>query len=745
MVVMVIEAADHHVGLARAAVPGTEAQALEAILAVHAGLQGEKAGGRWKRVPARVRAQIDMRPDILNPLFAEVTALKGVGPALAKPLERLGLARAVDVAFHLPTGLVERTAVDRLAMADVGRIISIVLTPVDYRQSAGRGPMRVHATDAGGDYVTLVYFGGNPGWAKKLLPLGEPRLVSGRLESYGQDLQIVHPDHVLPLGEADSLPTREPVYPLSEGLTGRRMGQLAEAALARAPALPEWIEPGLIAKRGWPDWHSALLRAHADPLDAIARDRLAYDEIFANQLALMLVRASTRRRRGVPLKGDGRLRDMLRLPYAPTGAQTRSVAEIEGDMQQQTPMLRLLQGDVGSGKTLVALMALLTAVEGGAQGALLAPTEILARQHLDSLRELLAGVSVNVAILTGRDKGKVREATLMGLADGSIDILVGTHAIFQEAVTYRKLGLAVVDEQHRFGVAQRLMLAAKAEQPPHLLVMTATPIPRTLTLTQYGEMDISRLDEMPPGRQPIETRVVSDQRLPEIVDALERHMGGGGQAYWVCPLVEESANSDLAAAEERATLLRARFGDAVGLVHGRMKGPDKDRVMDGFQRGEIAVLVATTVIEVGVNVPNATLMIVEGADRFGLAQLHQLRGRVGRGSDKSTCLLLRGGALSETSRARLALMRETNDGFRIAEEDLRLRGAGEVLGTRQSGEARFRLATPERMESLLQTATDDARLLIDRDGGLEGARGQAARVALYLFERDAGVGLLRSG
>ncbi len=393
----------------------------------------------------------------------------------------------------------------------------------------------------------------------------------------------------------------------------------------------------------------------------------------------------------------------------------------------------------------MALKALLIAVEAGAQGALLAPTEILARQHYETLSRQLAGLPINVAILTGREKGRAREATLMGLADGSIDVLVGTHAIFQQHVTYKRLGLAVVDEQHRFGVAQRMMLAEKAARPPHLLVMTATPIPRTLTLTHYGEMDVSRLDEMPPGRQPIETRVLSVERLPEVVEALGRHISAGKQAYWVCPLVEESEASDQAAAEDRAQTLRLRFGDRIGLVHGRMKGPEKDAVMERFQRGELSVLVATTVIEVGVDVPNATLMIVEGADRFGLAQLHQLRGRVGRGDQRSVCLLLRGNALSETARARLALMRETNDGFRIAEEDLRLRGAGEILGTRQSGEAQFRIASPEQIQELAQTAMDDARLLVDRDGGLEGPRGQAARTLLYLFERDAAVGLLRSG
>ena len=685
-----------------------------------------------------------MRPDILNPLFAEVEVLKGIGPQLAKPLHRLKLDRVVDVLFHLPTGWIDRKRVERLDEADVGRTITVALTARDYRQSGGRGPFRIFAEDPGGDYVTLTYFN-NPGWGKKQFPLGEMRIVSGRLDRYGQELQIVHPDHVVKPDEAGTIPEREAVYPLSEGLTNHRLADLAGQALTRRPEFAEWIEPSLKAQQDWPDWAEALETAHRDPAATKARERLAYDEVFANQLALMLVRASSRKRKGVPLKGDGSLRGRLKLPYEPTSAQRGAVAEIEGDLQQDVPMLRLLQGDVGSGKTLVALMAMLTGVEAGAQAAMLAPTEILARQHFDTLSRMLAGLPVNVAILTGREKGRVRESCLMGLADGSIHILVGTHAIFQQAVAYKRLGLAVVDEQHRFGVAQRMMLSQKAERPPHLLVMTATPIPRTLTLTHYGEMDVSRLDEMPPGRQPIETRVISEEKLPEVVDGLARHLSAGRQAYWVCPLVEESETSDLAAAEERANVLRLRFGAKVGVVHGRMKGPEKDAVMDAFQRGEIGVLVATTVIEVGVDVPNATLMIVEHADRFGLAQLHQLRGRVGRGDQHSICLLLRGNSLSETARARLTLMRETNDGFRIAEEDLRLRGAGEILGTRQSGEAQFRLATPEQIADLAPMAMDDARLLVDRDGGLEGERGRAARILLYLMERDAAVGLLRAG
>ncbi len=685
-----------------------------------------------------------MRPDILNPLFAEVEALPGVGPQIARALKRIGITRVVDMLYHLPSGVIERIRAPAASSALLGRTVIVELTPFEIREPrSGRGPTRVFASDSDGNTVSLIYFN-NPGWAKKSLPIGEKRIVSGKLEAYGDEWQIIHPEVALPEADAD-IPVREPVYPLTEGVANKRMRELAALALERAPELGEWIEPSLSGREGWRQWRPALAQAHADPT-AEARRRLAYDEVFANQLALLLLRQSARRKRGLPLAGDGRLTEALKLPYQLTGAQRRVIGEIRGDMEQSVPMLRLLQGDVGSGKTLVAIEAMLIAVEAGAQAALLAPTEILARQHFGTLSKQLTSLGVHVAILTGREKGKARESVLMGLAAGAIDILVGTHAIFQEKVAYKDLGLAVIDEQHRFGVSQRLLLSQKAERPPHLLVMTATPIPRTLTLTQYGEMDVSRIDEMPPGRTPVETRVISDEKLPEIIDSLGRHIGAGGQAYWVCPLVEESASSDAAAAEERARVLRLRFGDdKVGLVHGRMKGPEKDAVMGAFASRDIAVLVATTVIEVGVDVPNSTLMVVEGAERFGLAQLHQLRGRVGRGTGKSICLLIRGDRLTETARARLALMRESNDGFRIAEEDLRLRGPGEILGLRQSGEEGFRVARAEDVEALAPIAQSDAKLLLDRDGGLSGGRGQAARICLYLFERDQAIGLIRSG
>ena len=686
-----------------------------------------------------------MRPDILNPLFAEVETLPGVGPQVARTLRRLDIARIVDLLYHLPSGAIERVRARAASANLLGSNVILDLTPFQMREPrSGRGPMRVFASDAEGNSISLIYFN-NPGWAKKSLPMGETRIVAGKLEAYGDEWQIIHPE-VLPADKGADLAIREPVYGLTEGLTGKRLRELALAALERAPELPEWIEPGLLSREAWRSWRGAVAEAHRDPGTPNPRRRMAYDEVFANQLALMLLRQASRRHRGVPLAGDGKLIARLKLPYQLTGAQQRVVEEIRGDMAQSAPMLRLLQGDVGSGKTLVALMAMLTAIESGAQAALLAPTEILARQHHATLLKQLDSIGVRVGILTGREKGRARESVLMGLADGTIDILVGTHAIFQEKVAYKNLGLAVIDEQHRFGVSQRLLLAAKAERPPHLLVMTATPIPRTLTLTQYGEMDVSRIDEMPPGRTPVETRVISEERLGDVVDALGRHLSGGGQAYWVCPLVEESEKSDAAAAEERARILRMRFGDdKVGLVHGRMKGSEKDAVMARFAANELAVLVATTVIEVGVDVPNATLMVIEGAERFGLAQLHQLRGRVGRGSGKSICLLIRGQNLTEVGRARLGLMRETNDGFRIAEEDLRLRGPGEILGTRQSGDVAFRVADPEDVEEFASIAQSDARLLLERDGGLASTRGQAARICLYLFERDQAVGLIRSG
>jgi ATP-dependent DNA helicase RecG len=614
-----------------------------------------------------------------------------------------------------------------------------------------RQPYRVRCRDETG-FLHLVFFHVKGDYLERLLPVGAVRVVSGRVEHFNNQIQITHPDHIVNAAEAEKLPAIEPIYPLTTGLPLRTMQKAVAAALSRAPALPEWTEPTLLAERKWPSWRDAVLALHAPASDADLlpetpeRERLAYDELMASQLAVALLREHTKRLPGRTLKAAGVLRGkaIAALPYRLTGSQLQASAEIAGDMAASHRMLRLLQGDVGSGKTVVALIAMLDAVEAGAQAALMAPTEILARQHHATLSALAAPAGVSVALLTGREKGKTRETLREGLRSGEMRMTVGTHALFQEGVEFRDLGFAVIDEQHRFGVEQRAALSAKGKGVD-ILAMTATPIPRTLMLAAYGDMEHSRLTEKPAGRQPIVTRTVPLARLEEVVAGVDRALAGGAKVYWICPLVEDSEQVDLAAVDERQAYLKERFGNRVGLVHGRMKGPQKDAAMEVFSRGDIDLLVATTVVEVGVDVPEATVMVIEHAERFGLAQLHQLRGRIGRGDKPSACLLLYGQPLGETARQRLAILRETDDGFRIAEEDLKLRGAGEVLGTRQSGLPEFRLADLLAHASLVPIARDDARLVLHRDPELTSPRGQALRTLLYLFERDAAARYLRSG
>lgn len=690
-----------------------------------------------------------MRPQRLNPLFADVGSLRGVGPVVKRNLSRLGIHRVRDLLFHLPAAWRHTHFVARLGDSLVGKRIAIAVTPSRTDVPRGRGPLRIIAVDVTGRELVLAFFGSKgPGLARRF-PSGREVLVAGQLQSWQGQLQIIHPELQPPTSPSSDW--ADPIYPLTAGLTSARLAALVAEALEQLPALADWIDAPLAAREGWPDFHTALRRVHSHADSATARDRIAYDELFAAQLAWALVRARRRKQKGVPLRGDGRLTRALlaALPWRLTGAQLQATAEIAGDMAAPQAMLRLLQGDVGSGKTMVAILAMLAAVEAGAQAVLLAPTDLLARQHFETVRQHLAGLPVEVAFLSGRDKGAQRRAIREQLQSGAVDILVGTHALFSADVHYARLGLAVIDEQHRFGVTQRMMLAEKAARPPHLLVMTATPIPRSLALANYGEMDISRLAERPPGRKPIDTRVISLQRLADVIDGVGRHIAGGGQAYWVCPLLEpgeDSADDSPVPATTRAEILARRFGaNRVALVHGRQSAAERDAAMARFQRGDASLLVATTVIEVGVDVPNASLIVIESAERFGLAQLHQLRGRVGRGAKHSVCLLLRGDNLSETARARLQMMRTTEDGFAIAEADLRLRGSGELLGTRQSGEQGFQLASAAQMDRLLPIAHADARLLVERDADLASDRGAAARVCLYLFEQDEAVMTLRGG
>lgn len=693
------------------------------------------------------------RPEVLWPLFGGLETLDGIGPKSALALAAAHIEKPRDLLFTLPHSGVDRRRRDSINEVQAPAVCTVEVTVGQHNVPSQRGrPYRVMVEDAQTTFQ-LVFFRSHGEYLRKQLPTGQRRVVSGKVELFDGIAQMVHPDHILTPEDATQIPPFEPVYPLTGTITQKAMFKATTDALSDLPDLPEWIDPALCDRESWPNWRDALEQAHR-PMSsadlaptALARQRLAYDEVLAHQLTLALARAKSRRGKGRITAGDGsKQRKILNaLEFSPTGAQTRAVAEIADDMATPHKMNRLLQGDVGSGKTFVALMALLAAVEAGGQGVMMAPTEILARQHLEGLRPLAEQAGVVLELLTGRDKGRERAAKLAALAAGDIQILVGTHAVFQKDVEFSDLRLAIIDEQHRFGVAQRMELGAKGEAVD-VLVMTATPIPRSLALAQYGDMDVSVLDEKPPGRSPVTTALMATSKMDQVIDRLRAAVAEGRQCYWVCPLVEESEVSDMTAAEERFKRLRAALGEGVvGLVHGQMPPGDKDEGMRRFVGGETKVLVATTVIEVGVNVPNASIMVIERAESFGLAQLHQLRGRVGRGSAKSTCLLMYQAPLSESGQRRLEIMRETEDGFRISEEDLAMRGAGDVIGTAQSGLPRFRIADLERQAALMETAQTDARKLLLDDPVLETERGQAARTLLWLMEQDKAIRLISVG
>lgn len=693
-----------------------------------------------------------MRPEILYPLFADIASLRGVGERAHKLLANLiGGSKIVNLLWHLPSGIIDRTYSPKLINAIPGRICTITVKVVEHiAPKSSKQPYRVIVEDDT-EQLILIFFKAYVSSLQKALPVGATRVISGKLESFNGQLQMPHPDYIVMPDELPNILGMETVYPLTAGITNKMLGKFMAQAVARIPDLPEWQDPKFIAQQGWDNFKNTLTTIHhpryQTELEPFAKERcrLAYDELLANQLALAIVRQRVKKQAGRSLNGDGHLRQKILslLPFNLTDAQQRVLSEIYADQAAPFRMLRLLQGDVGSGKTIVALLSMLNAVECGAQAAIMAPTEILAKQHLETIAPLCAQIGVSAALLTGKTKAKERKQILEDLAQGKINILIGTHALFQEEVAFKDLAFAVIDEQHRFGVQQRLLLSQKGNLAD-ILVMTATPIPRTLVLTAYGDMEYSKIDQVPAGRKPVDTRVLPLDKLPEVVAALKRKLASGVRAYWVCPLVEESEKSDLAAAEERFAALQKIFGADVGLVHGKMKEKDKDAVMEKFKLGQIKLLVATTVIEVGVNVPEATLMIIEHAERFGLAQLHQLRGRIKRGFAESTCLLLYNPPLSATARDRLNIMRESEDGFLIAEKDLELRGGGEILGTRQSGFSEFKIADMSVHKNLLHIANQDAKLILELDPNLSSPRGQALRTLLYLFEKDDTVRTYRS-
>ncbi len=693
------------------------------------------------------------RPEVLFPLFAALTSLAGIGPRIANNMRQMAIIKTRDLLFTLPHAGINRQRRSSVKRAALPEIVTVdVEIGAHIAPRTKTGAYRINVTDAETDFQ-LVYFHAKADYLKRLLPSGSRRVVSGKVDMFDNIVQMVHPDYTVKEQNADEIPHFEPIYPLTAGVTQKTMAKASATLLTQLPNLPEWIDQSHKKQQRWPDWSTALRQVHTpkSPEDIAAsspaKQRLAYDEFMAHQLTLAIARANLRRIKGRQTHSEGKLKRQVlnQLPYTPTSAQTRAVAEIAGDMASTQKMNRLLQGDVGSGKTLVAFLALLIAVEASGQGVMMAPTEILARQHYEVLKPLAKSARITLQLLTGRDKGQERQAKLAALQKGQIQMLVGTHAVFQKDVEFRDLRIAIVDEQHRFGVRQRLELGQKG-QAVDVLVMTATPIPRSLALAQYGDMDISILDEKPPGRKPITTVLISTGRLQEVVEKLQYAIAEGRQIYWVCPLVEESELSDLTAAEARFNSLRAQLGEAaVGLIHGQMPAVEKDQAMHRFQSGETSLLVATTVIEVGVNIHNATIMVIERAESFGLAQLHQLRGRVGRGDQQSTCLLLYQAPLSQSGRRRLTVLRETEDGFKIAEADLKMRGAGDLIGTAQSGLPRFRVADIESQADLMAVAQSDARKLLANDPKLTSPRGTAAKTLLYLTEQEQAVGLISVG
>ena len=694
-----------------------------------------------------------MRPQILFPLFADVANLQGIGPRFAKLLAKLAGPRLVDLLWHTPVSIIDWRRQSTVAEAPPNELVTLKLRVTEHIPSKVKSrPYKIRASDDTG-FIDLVFFRAYGDYLAKQLPTGETRYVSGKIEIFQERPQMTHPERILTEEAFAEAPAIEPVYGSTEGMPQRTLIRSVGTAVERAPELPEWQDEAWLKKQGWTDWHTSLKKLHtpqsAADLDPTRpeRRRLAYDEFLATQLALSLARARMRKTKGRTLKATGKLRAkaLAALHFTVTKSQQDSLREIDADMAAPHRMLRLLQGDVGSGKTLVALCAMLTAIEAGAQAALMAPTEVLARQHAATLTPLAAAAGVPLALLTGRERGKERDAILERLRSGELKILVGTHALISDVVVFDDLGLVVVDEQHRFGVHQRLALSGKGNVPADILVMTATPIPRTLALTAYGDMDMSRITEKPAGRKPITTRAIPLTRLEEVIDGVERAIKRDERVFWVCPLVEENEDLDLTAAEQRYDELKAIFGERVRLIHGKMKSAEKDEAIADFRSGKAHVLVATTVIEVGVDVPDATVIVIEHAERFGLAQLHQLRGRVGRGSKPSTCLLLYQAPLGETARARLDCLRNTDDGFIIAEEDLRLRGAGELLGQRQSGLPDFRIADLDIHSDLVPAARDDAKLILSRDPELKTPRGEALRILLYLFEQDDAVRTIKSG
>ena len=685
-----------------------------------------------------------MRPKILYKLFSNIISLKGIGPKNAKVIERLCGKYVIDLLFHKPSTYIDRRNSPKIVDLEEGKIATIIVTIDSHSPSFNkRMPYRINCSDDTGA-ISIVYFNLRGPYLKKIFPVGRQKVISGKFEKFNENFQITHPQHVVDLENLDNVKKIECIYPLTAGLTSKTIQKSINSALINLDPLPEWIPDDKIKGNNWPNWNEAIKKIHnpvntSDSVNSLFLERLVFDELLAQQLTIRLIKNKISHTQGVPIKRKNKLIKQLEenLDFSLTNDQLKTIDEISRDQSKPNKMLRLLQGDVGSGKTIVALFAMMQCLENEKRSILMAPTEILAEQHFNTIAKIIDSMDLTCSLITSSTKES---------HNFKADILIGTHALFQEKVSFDNIGLVVIDEQHKFGVHQRILLNEKAGNECDVLLMTATPIPRTLELAAYGDTDISKIMEKPKNRKEINTKSINITKVEDLKESLNKIISKGEKIYWVCPLVDESEKLQLQSVNERLKDLRSYYSDySVEIVHGQMQQEDKNSVMQKFKSGKVNILVATSVIEVGIDDPDATVIIIENAERFGLSQLHQLRGRVGRGEKTSTCILLFNGPLTENAKRRIKIMKETNDGFKIAEEDLDIRGAGEILGSKQSGVPNFKLSNLDKHKHLLEEARETAIKTIKDDPQLKSPLGKAQRVLLHLFRNDVAIDYLKTG
>ena len=696
-----------------------------------------------------------IRPQFLFPLFGSLENLKGIGSKTVLNLKKIGIYKPLDFLYSFPTNLKTRVFANTVSDLNVNKVVIIKIKIIKHNFKYFKGPLNIEVTD-GLKKINLIFFNAKNDWIKKNFPIEQERIISGKLEKYKNQFQIIHPDYIEKIFDIDKIPVIEPIYSLTKGISQKvflnsvnQILQLISEEISNC----EWINKKRLKEMNWTDFKNSLKKIHNPKtnedisLNSNYRLRLAYDELLSHQLSLVIARSfskkNTKKRKKIGYKFSTLMKK--RLPFSLTNSQEKCIAEIQSDLSNDERMYRLIQGDVGSGKTLVAFFSMLFVAENSGQAVLMVPTDILAKQHYNNFQEYTKNIEVNSVLLTGKMKTNEKKQVLEAIKLGQADIIIGTHSLFQKGVIFENLELVIIDEQHKFGVQQRHDLIQKGENLD-ILVMTATPIPRTLELANYGDMDISRILDKPMNRQKIDTSIISEKKIEILISRISEICKKGTQSYWVCPLIEEGDKSELVAIEQRFSSLNKMLpGIKIDILHGKMSEEQKNKIMTSFKNGNIQILLATTVIEVGIDVPNATIIVIEGAERFGLAQLHQLRGRVGRGKKQSNCILIYSKNIGRLGKERLEVLRKFDNGFDIAEEDLKMRGGGNPIGQQQSGIPKFRIANLDFDKELLSYANQDANEIIKNNKYLKGEHGKNLRVLLHLMNKDNSLKLLESG